>query len=429
VGTTDILECARSWPLSIPPQRLAELIDCKLAMARQYDVLGIDRAVAICFWLRSGSVLLASYLDGHDDILMLPKLCSRWIYPFLDEYGDLPLREKLLLYPFYLQTRPKVGGEFHEFFTGAFAIDPEEYVASVSALVEVNKQTSEYPPCARRAFIQFLHVAYDLCIERPSRSPHPLIVYGQHDWRDDAARRFIEDFPDGRFIHTVREPIAAVDSFFSWEIEQIIRDGVRPQDRGVSPEILLTWVLFWDRPHSAMVFRTRAVRFEDLHLNTAGILARLCEWLEIPFRPALLQSTFNGKPYVVERAGKTWSGPRVQQVVRRAQNMWVGDRLLFYALLYENFERWGYRCPRAFGKRLVRSTACYWSYLLPMKFTFACMALTIRLETLPYLKAGRIWPALHAALWVVSCHVAFLRRFRCELRRRLSGDSDILQLL
>jgi hypothetical protein len=66
---------------------------------------------------------------------------------------------------------------------------------------------------------------------------------------------------------------------------------------------------------------------------------------------------------------------------------------------------------------------------LPMKFTFACMALTIRLETLPYLKAGRIWPALHAALWVVSCHVAFLRRFRCELRRRLSGDSDILQLL
>jgi hypothetical protein len=41
--TTDILERGRSWPLSIPQQRLAELIDCKLAMAR----LSINRAVAI----------------------------------------------------------------------------------------------------------------------------------------------------------------------------------------------------------------------------------------------------------------------------------------------------------------------------------------------------------------------------------------------
>ena len=51
--------------------------------------------------------------------------------------------------------------------------------------------------------------------------------------------------------------------------------GVRPQDRGVSPEILLTWVLFWDRPHSEMAFRTRAVRFEDLHLNCAGKVVRV----------------------------------------------------------------------------------------------------------------------------------------------------------
>ena len=103
--------------------------------------------------------------------------------------------------------------------------------------------------------------------------------------------------------------------------------------------------------------------------------------------------------------------------------------MLLYVLLNENFEHWGYCCPGVFSKPLIRSTACYWSYFLPTKFAFACMALTIWLEFLPYLKAGRIWPAVHAALWVVSCHVEFLRRFKHELRRRLSGDTDILRLL
>jgi hypothetical protein len=52
----------------------------KLDLLQHYDVPGMETAVAICYWGRSGSLLLASYLDGHDDIVILPMLASEAIY-------------------------------------------------------------------------------------------------------------------------------------------------------------------------------------------------------------------------------------------------------------------------------------------------------------------------------------------------------------
>src|SRR5580698_8953040 len=46
----------------------------------RYDFQGIDEVVAIEPWGRSGSVLLASYFDGHDRVMALPALRSNGIY-------------------------------------------------------------------------------------------------------------------------------------------------------------------------------------------------------------------------------------------------------------------------------------------------------------------------------------------------------------
>src|SRR5690349_1519181 len=48
------------------------LVTKKIEDIRRFDVAGMERAVAICMYGRSGSQLLASYLDGHDEIVMLP---------------------------------------------------------------------------------------------------------------------------------------------------------------------------------------------------------------------------------------------------------------------------------------------------------------------------------------------------------------------
>src|SRR6266851_6813172 len=76
-----------------------DLIAGKIADLRHYDVLGIDRVVAICCWGRSGSYLLASLLDGHDDVITMPLSLGELIYPFWEKHGHLSLREKLAAYP------------------------------------------------------------------------------------------------------------------------------------------------------------------------------------------------------------------------------------------------------------------------------------------------------------------------------------------
>ena len=68
---------------------------------------------------------------------------------------------------------------------------------------------------SRRTFFKFLHVAYCVAQGRlPVKGPRPLIVYAQHYWNVGLARRFVEDFPQARFIHTVRDPITNSSRLF-----------------------------------------------------------------------------------------------------------------------------------------------------------------------------------------------------------------------
>ena len=71
----------------------------KMEDLRHYDVLGMDRVAAILMWGRSGTLLLASYLDNHSDVIMLPELASQRLYEFFERHQSLPLRDKLLAYP------------------------------------------------------------------------------------------------------------------------------------------------------------------------------------------------------------------------------------------------------------------------------------------------------------------------------------------
>lgn len=71
----------------------------KIEDLQHYDVLAMERVVAICYWGRSGSFLLASYLDGHEDVVMLPATRGHGIYNFFNRYRSLSLRDKLIAYP------------------------------------------------------------------------------------------------------------------------------------------------------------------------------------------------------------------------------------------------------------------------------------------------------------------------------------------
>lgn len=400
------------------------LVSAKLDILGHYDVPGMKEAAALCCWGRSGSLLLASYLDGHNDIVMMPMIKGEKIYHFFREYEALSVWEKLVAYPTY--------AEYYEssFFDGEFPIVAEDYYASVHALFKVYGNRPVEWLQSRSRFFQFLHVAYAVAIGQRPDSPHPVMVYSQHWTDDDLACRFIEDFPNGRFMHTIRDPIASFDSWFDRLLDMQTTRCPIPK-----PEYLKTaldtvrHLIGWDRSHLGMEGRTCAIRFEDLHLTPMETMRDLAQWLGVPYRPSLLESTFNGAPYVVGSGKAAWTGPNPANAVRRSKNLNWADRLMMFALLQENFDAWNYGSPRAFRHRAVRLVTIALLLLVPMKMEAITAKAVMRVQVLPLLRAGKIVFAGRTFLRLFACRWALMKLVATEARTRLLGGKRVLTLL
>jgi hypothetical protein len=411
---------------------LSVLIARKLEDLRYYEVGAMERAVAICSWGRSGSILLASYLDGHDDVVMLPTDRGSLIYQFLDRYPSLALRDKLLAYPVYFSLNGDA------FFGGQFPIASADYYAAVEAVCEAYSSRPPQYLLSRRAFFQFLHVAYSLAVGRQPANPHPLMVYAQHNWNATLAAHFVEDFPQARFIHTVRDPVTTLDrSFEGW----LAADNLFPLEFQPNANFKRTIAAFSttiavisihtlikkDQAHPGMDSRTRGVRFEDLHNNTAETLTRLVEWLDLPYQSSLLESTFNGRPYIVERDGKVWSGPRPEQTQRSRRNISFMDQTLLFALLNENFVAWNYPCPKGFRHALVRILVFMAVFLIPMKIELIVARAVLRLRVLPALRRGDFGHAAGNVFRLIGSRLAIMSLLGGELCRRLVFGKKVLK--
>jgi hypothetical protein len=443
----DILQNANALFRAEQSQDLRPLIADKIEDLRHYDVQKMERVVAITFWGRSGSILLASHLDGHDDVLMLPGTRSDEVYKFLEFYPSLSLRQKLLAYPAFtnLYDKASVGaGVGGSFFDGPFAVSPAEYYAAVQAICEVY---GNWPPeflKSRRAFLLFVHIAHHMSLGRRPASSSPLIVCALHWWNNARARDFVADFPQAKFLHTVRDPITSFDRFFDWLFDaelllplEPLPGNRAPLARETQPGRYISDVAAWkvvrahivaDRPYSGMESRTRAIRFEDLHRDTAQTMRDLADWLGLPYRTSLLDSTFNGTPYVVTRDGSTWSGPRPQKAQRSSQHISSMDRALLFALFHENFLAWNYPCPAIFGQPIIRCLVLFLFPLLPMKMEVIVARAVLKRRVLPSLRHGNIAIATKSLLRMLLSRLAIFGFLVREASRRLAYRKALLQI-
>ena len=426
---------------------LRGVIADKIEDLRHYDVQAMDRVVAITFWGRSGSILLASHLDGHDDVMMLPATRSNEVYKFFELYQSLPLRQKLIAYPAFAElhdTISKEAGCGRSFFDGPFAISSAQYYAAVQAIFEVY---GKWPPeflMSRRTFFLFVHIAYNLALGRRPASSRPLIVCALHFWNNLRARQLVGDFPQVKFIHTIRDPITSFDRMFGWWFDAELlqpREPLRGRRAAAAHVIeptryisalaarnVVRFHIDTDRPHSGMESRTRAIRFEDLHCDIAQTMRELSDWLGLPYQATLLDSTFNGIPYVVTRDGKTWSGPRPEQAQRHSRNISRKDRALLFALFYENFLAWNYPCPKIFGNPIVRCLVLVLFPLLPMKMEMIVARAVFKRRVLPALRHGDIATLMDSLLRILFSRVAIMWLFACEASRRLAYRKTLLQI-
>lgn len=393
---------------------LRSLVAAKAEDLQHYDVSNMDRVVAILMWGRSGSLLLSSYLDGHEDVIMLPEDGSQMLYEFFERYQSFPLRDKLIAYAGVRTNYPR-------FFDGDFAISPDHYYAAVQAILEVY---GNWPPEfleSRRAFFLFVHIAYNLALGRRTASSRPVIVYAQHVWDNVLARDLVEDFPQAKFIHTIRDPISSYDGVFHYHLNFI-------EHHILLPYVALSLLADKDGPQCGMESRTKAIRFEDLHCNLAGTMHDLCDWLGLRYQPTLLNSTFNGIPWVVKRDGVSWTGPRLEQVQRRSWNVSSKDRALLYAVFYENFVAWNYPCPRIFRYRTVRCMVALALFLAPMKTEFIGGRAILKRKILPSLQHGNIWPAIKALRGIGLVRLKVMQLITGDVLRRCAFGTTLLQV-
>ena len=401
-------------------QDLRDVIAEKIEDLRHYDVLAMERVVAILSWGRSGSLLLSSYLDGHDDVMMLPQICGTRLYEFFERYPSLPLGDKLIAYPAF---EPHYYGRF---FDGDFAISPAQYYAAVQAILEfVGKEPPEFVE-SRRAFFLFMHIAYHLALGRRPASSQPLIVYAQHVWNNEVARQLVEDFPQAKFVHTVRDPISSCDGMFHFTFGTLSEPFPRTYTK--APYTALFYLPDQDRPHSGMESRTRTIRFEDLHSDTAGTMRDLADWLGLPFSATLLDSTFNGIPWVVTRDGKAWSGRRLEQAQRNSRNLSPKDRALLFALFYENFVDWNYPCPKIFGNPIVRFIVFVSLTPFPMEMELIAARAVFKRWILPSLRRGKIWTAIKSFLGIGFYRLKIIGLLAPAFFRRFAYGTTLLQV-
>jgi Sulfotransferase family len=388
-----------------------ELIAKKTAAARAFDIDGMSRVVSICRWGSSGSLLVASNLDGHDDVVLLPGNLGSAVYSFFASHAQLSLEEKLLTYPF-----ASIDGfeHFHFYFKGDHPIRQADYQASVTALAAVYGDRPGEVRESRRTFFRCLHVAYALAAGHAPSNGRPLMVYAQALANDLVATLLVEDFPQARFIHTVRDPVTNVGRIFEHDL--------KPHGF-LAPLYVVARLTFGDKAHAGMEERTRAIRFEDLHLRQEEAMRAVASWVGVSFQPSLLESTWNGSSYTWKpRTGaKGWSGARPEQAKRNSKNVSFLDRGLLYANFNEDFVQWGYLCPAVFRFAPVRVVTLLLLVLLPTQMEWV----TARLA----LKAGGFARIVKALAQLCVGRAAIVTLYVADLFRRLSGRKRVLTLL
>jgi len=116
--------------------------------------------------------------------------------------------------------------------------------------------------------------------------------------------------------------------------------------------------------------RKIAVRFEDIHLHTEGLMRALCKEMSIQYNPCLLQSTKLGAPYNFTSGYKkpiVGTDPvraEAKNFKRDQTDMSAGMAAAVQELLAKEYALWGYPDHRSWFKRTLLKSRCWLQFQL-----------------------------------------------------------------
>ena len=325
----------------------------------------IRRALAIQNYGASGTVFLQSLLDGHPQILSLPSLYGRTLYPFYERCGHLPYVE--FMREFFLENQ-------YWFDDDVARTHPVSTVLGMHQMGENRDQPlvvplgdfidafdagfkpyADLPPEKRRAhFIKAVYQAYDVARgTSKARAGASWLLYPIHDSLVKHAQWLRADFPECRILHMVREPMQNIGSVIKHVLEAGHLSKADALHAGVA-QILNDYnaqgeVRHINGYHGFFPVRevpTVAVKLEDLHLHSKNTLQALVKWLGISWDDRLMESTFNGLSWWNRPKGKRVSGFN-KDIVSQGYEQFLSkrDRFILAPLARRQQRAWGYGKP------------------------------------------------------------------------------------
>ena len=307
------------------------------------------KVFVVYFWGRSGSYFLTSLLDNHPDLLSVAPDALQEFFPRMlatingthSDHPDMLAIEISKAFPklfpvarheqSFVASKSRYGACKNE----TVGIDREKFVKFLA--LSLRSLATRGVALSFQAIFGAVHAAHAHAMERNYSNSTPAILWNLHLNHAQHDKVVRNNLPGTRFITMVRLPEKTLDSHFKHHLLETPFENL-----STLPTRLISMLGEGDRAETDAI----ALRFEDLHRETEMTMRALAEWMEIPWSPQLMESTFEGKTWWWNGT-MTGTDPTVADSRETPYLNWMDRWKIRYAFA-KNYKAWGYEpvyCP------------------------------------------------------------------------------------
>ncbi len=267
----------------------------------------VENAFAVQNWGRSGSTFVQSLFDDHPQVLSTPNFYSRAFYEtWAATLVLVPDQEKARV--FLQEFRHWWDPNAVDRVAGLHRLGPDENsVAGVPRGALEHHLRAALPKgrsITRRALFEAAHLAYARARGQHLSESGIKVLFPIHGEPRSVAAAVLEDYPEAKFVHTMREPVSNFLSACRYIQSSSMDERVFPllgaasilfDRKGTRYDRDIT--LFGDRPYFHWLQcqgQVCYVRLEDFNSRLLEMTGKLASWIGISNSPTLRESTFDG---------------------------------------------------------------------------------------------------------------------------------------
>ncbi len=247
---------------------------------------------------RSGSTLLRSILDGHEEILLWPFEFD--FYNIINKLLDSN-KKKFTISEIY-QNLITDFTNFDKFYNNdlggkKYNINNFDYNKFVSFFQNNNKEITT------KEFILFLRDSYFECLSSKPNNPKYFMIF--HNQPSDY---ILKDFPDSKMLITTRNPLDTYISIKEFYFKSCVETGrdfscvyqpytANPKFKTLIETSLIPIIYCNEFIQKNKIKDKFYIKLEDLRNHSNDTIDNICNFLEITKSPQMFKTTFMGQKH------------------------------------------------------------------------------------------------------------------------------------